>query len=160
MSKKLGKLVKEARAAKGLTQAQLADKVAGLTASDVSKIERGEKEPEESIVKQIAKALGVTQVSLVSAMSGKTSSAKKGTGKTGSASGDLKLTAAEKKLVNLYRKADAETKKAAMDLLAGESSSLMNILGSLLGGQSGKKQDDTMSAMLSGVMEMLKKQGQ
>ncbi len=158
MSKKLGKLVKEARTAKGLTQAQLADKVSGLTASDVSKIERGEKEPEESIVKQIAKALGVTQVSLVSAMSGKSSSAKTGTGKTASAAGDLKLTAAEKKLVNLYRKADAETKKAAMDLLAGESSSLMDILGSLLGGQNGKKQDDTMSAMLSGVMEMLKKQ--
>ncbi len=159
MSKKLGKLVKEARTAKGLTQAQLADKVSGLTASDVSKIERGEKEPAETVVKQIAKALGVTQVSLVSAMSGKTSSPKTGTGKTASASDGLKLTAAEKKLLNLYRKADADTRKAAMDLLAGESSSLMNVLGSLLSGQSGKKEDDTMSAMLSGVMEMLKKQG-
>ena len=158
MSKKLGKLVKEARTAKGLTQAQLAEKVSGLTASDVSKIERGEKEPEESIVKQIAKALGVTQVSLVSAMSGKSSSAKTGTGKSATAASDMKLTAAEKKLVTLYRKADADTKKAAMDLLAGESSSLMDILGSLLGGQNGKKQDDTMSAMLSGLMEMLKKQ--
>ncbi len=158
MSKKLGKLVKEARTAKGLTQAQLAEKVLGLTASDVSKIERGEKEPEESIVKQIAKALGVTQVSLVSAMSGKSSSAKTGTGKSATAASDMKLTAAEKKLVTLYRKADADTKKAAMDLLAGESSSLMDILGSLLGGQNGKKQDDTMSAMLSGLMEMLKKQ--
>lgn len=159
MSKKLGKLVREARTAKGMTQAQLADKVDGLTASDVSKIERGEKEPAEAVVKLMAKALGVTQVSLVSAMSGKSSAAKTGTGKTGTASGDLKLTAAEKKLLNLYRKADADTKKAAMDLLAGESSSLADILGALLGKQSGKKQDDTMSAMLSGLMEMLKKQG-
>lgn len=158
MSKKLGKLVREARTAKGMTQAQLADKVDGLTASDVSKIERGEKEPAEAVVKLMAKALGVTQVSLVSAMSGKSSAAKTGTGKTGTASGDLKLTAAEKKLVNLYRKADADTKKAVMDLLAGESSSLADILGSLLGKQSGKKQDDTMSAMLSGLMDMLKKQ--
>ena len=158
MSKKLGKLVKEARTAKGFTQAQLADKVDGLTASDVSKIERGEKEPAEAVVKLMAKALGVTQVSLVSAMSGKSSAAKTGTGKTGTSSADLKLTAAEKKLLNLYRKADADTKKAAMDLLAGESSSLADILGALLGKQSGKKQDDTMSAMLSGLMEMLKKQ--
>ena len=159
MSKKLGKLVREARTAKGMTQAQLADKVDGLTASDVSKIERGEKEPAEAVVKLMAKALGVTQVSLVSAMSGKSSAAKTGTGKTGTSSADLKLTAAEKKLLNLYRKADADTKKAAMDLLAGESSSLADILGALLGKQSGKKQDDTMSAMLSGLMEMLKKQG-
>lgn len=158
MSRKLGKLVKEARTAKGFTQAQLADKVDGLTASDVSKIERGEKEPAEAVVKLMAKALGVTQVSLVSAMSGKSSAAKTGTGKTGTSSADLKLTAAEKKLLNLYRKADADTKKAAMDLLAGESSSLADILGALLGKQSGKKQDDTMSAMLSGLMEMLKKQ--
>ena len=158
MSKKLGKLVREARTAKGMTQAQLADKVDGLTASDVSKIERGEKEPAEAVVKLMAKALGVTQVSLVSAMSGKSSAAKTGTGKTGTASSDLKLTAAEKKLVNLYRKADADTKKAVMDLLAGESSSLADILGSLLGNQTGKKQDDTMSAMLSGLMDMLKKQ--
>ena len=158
MSKKLGKLVKEARTAKGFTQAQLADKVDGLTASDVSKIERGEKEPAEATVKLMAKALGVTQVSLVSAMSGKSSSAKAGTGKTSASAADLKLTATEKKLVNLYRKADADTKKAAMDLLNGESSSLIDMLGSLLGKQSGKKQDDTMSAMLSGLMEMLKKQ--
>ncbi len=157
MSKKLGKLVKEARTAKGLTQAQLADKVSGLTASDVSKIERGEKEPAETVVKQIAKALGVTQVSLVSAMSGKTSSAKAGSGKTSSAAGDLKLTAAEKKLVTLYRKADAETKKAAMDLLAGESSSLMTILGNLLGEKTGKKQDDSMTSILGEMMTLLKK---
>ena len=45
MSKKLGNLIKEARTAKGLSQAALAEKVDGISASDVSKIERGEKEP-------------------------------------------------------------------------------------------------------------------
>ena len=35
MSKKLGDLIKEARAAKGLTQAAVAEQVDGITASDV-----------------------------------------------------------------------------------------------------------------------------
>ena len=70
MSKKLGTLIKEARTAKGLTQAALAEKVEGLTASDVSKIERGEKEPEQNVLKQIAKVLGVTQKSLLEAAAG------------------------------------------------------------------------------------------
>ena len=82
MSRKLGDLVKKARTEKGLTQAGLAEKVDGLTASDVSKIERGEKEPVQDILKQMAKALGVTQKSLLDAATGSgktTSSSKTGT---------------------------------------------------------------------------------
>ena len=45
MSKKLGNLIKEARTAKGITQSALAEQVDGVTASDVGKIARGEKEP-------------------------------------------------------------------------------------------------------------------
>ena len=52
MSRKLGDLVKKARTEKGLTQAALAEKVDGLTASDVSKIERGEKEPAQDVLGQ------------------------------------------------------------------------------------------------------------
>ena len=70
MSKKLGTLVREARTAKGLTQAALADKVGGITSSDVGKIERGEKEPAQEILKKMAKVLGVTQKSLLDAASG------------------------------------------------------------------------------------------
>ena len=33
----------------------------------------------------------------------------------------MKVTAAEKKLVELYREADAETKKAALKVLKGEN---------------------------------------
>ena len=72
MSKKLGNLIKEARTAKGLSQAALAEKVDGISASDVSKIERGEKEPVQDVIKQIAKVLGVTQKSLLDAATGKT----------------------------------------------------------------------------------------
>lgn len=152
MSKKLGTLVKDARTKKGLTQAALAEAVEGLTASDVSRIERGEKEPSLDVVKKMAKPLGVTQASLVDAMSaawkkaaseGKTSAKKTGSakkpaaGKTAAKDGELTLTATEKKLVELYRSADSGTKKAAMNLLKGETGLSSELLSSLLGGSSG-----------------------
>ena len=171
MSKKLGDLVKKARTEKGLTQAGLAEKVDGLTASDVSKIERGEKEPVQDILKQMAKALGVTQKSLLDAAtgSGKTTfSSKTGTAakKTSSAKktsaikdtiDTLKLTATEKKLVQLYRKADTKTKKAAINLLEGDSNAI-ELIGALLSakgsgssGSSGSSgTSDLLSALLSG----------
>ena len=178
MSKKLGNLIKEARTAKGLTQAALAEKVVGITASDVSKIERGEKEPEQEVIKSIAKVLGVTQKSLLEAASGagKTAAGKAGTsaktgktaakkpaaGKTSAAKAKaaaetLKLSATEKKLVQLYRKADAGTKKAAINLLEGDSSAV-ELLGALLAskGSAGKTGDtgsgasDLISSLLSG----------
>ena len=40
MAKKVGDLIKEARTAGKLTQAQLAEQVTGLTAADISKAER------------------------------------------------------------------------------------------------------------------------
>ena len=42
MAKKVGELIKKARTDAGLTQEQLAKKVDGVTASDISKAERGE----------------------------------------------------------------------------------------------------------------------
>ena len=165
MSVKLGKLVKDARAAKGKTQAALAEQ-AGITASEVGKIERGEKEPPQEVLKRMAKALGVTQKSLLEAASGtgKTSSGKTSsgagkasTGKTSTGTGKASskadadigaLTASEKKLVRLYRKADSGTKKAAMQLLSGEGSPL-EIIGSMF---MGKKE---VSSMASGLFESL-----
>ncbi len=145
-TKKVGDLIKEARVNAGLTQAQLAAKVDGVTASDISKAERGEKELTQAALKQIAKATGVTQASLLNApkgasgKSGKASSG--GSGKTGSsgktggsgkASEEYKLTAAEKKLIDLYRAADSDTKKAAVSLLKGEKAD-NGILSSLFSG--------------------------
>ena len=141
-TKKVGDLIKEARTNAGLTQAQLAAKVDGVSASDISKAERGEKELTQAALKQIAKATGVTQSSLLNApkgasgKSGKTSSGGKTGGKTGSsgkASEEYKLTAAEKKLIDLYREADADTKKAAVSLLKGEKAE-GGILASLFSG--------------------------
>ena len=174
MSGKLGDLVKKARTEKGFTQAGLAEKVDGLTASDVSKIERGEKEPAQDVLKQMAKVLGVTQKSLLDAAAGagKTSAAKTAS-KTGTAAkktssakkttavkdtiDTLKLTAAEKKLVQLYRKADSKTKKAAVNLLEGDSNAveligaLLSAKGSGSSGSSGSSgTSDLLSTLLSG----------
>ena len=137
-AKKVGTLIKEARTKAGLTQEQLAKKVAGLSAADISKAERGEKELTQEQLKAIAKATGVTQKSLLEAPKGGTaSSSSSGTAKTSSG---VKLTAAEKKLLELYRKADADTKAAAMKLLEGEAeedNSLgTTLLNSLSGGDS------------------------
>ena len=155
VSKKLGNLIKEARTAKGLTQAALAEKVSGLTSSDVSKIERGEKEPSQDILKKMARVLGVTQKSLLDAATGaKTSSAGKTAGNkkaSSSSSKSLVLTANEKKLVELYRKADSSTKKAVMNLLKGEGNAL-ELFGSLLTGKNdvSSMAGDLIGSLLSG----------
>ena len=139
-AKKVGDLIREARTAAGLTQAGLA-KAAGVTASDISKAERGEKELTQAALKAIAKATGVTQASLLNAPKG-ASGAKTGSGKTAAKpaskpaakpaakADDYKLTAAEKKLVDLYRAAYSDTKKAAVSILKGEKQE-GGILGSL-----------------------------
>lgn len=147
--KKVGDLIKEARTGAGLTQAALAKQVDGVSASDISKAERGEKELTQAALKQIAKATGVTQASLLNAPkgasgsggkagSGKTGSGKTGSGKTGSKAGEeYKLSAAEKKLVDLYRAADSDTKKAAVSLLKGE------------------KNESLLSSLFSGAVDLL-----
>jgi transcriptional regulator with XRE-family HTH domain len=121
MGKKLGTLIRTARTDAGMTQEQLARKVQDLSASDLSKVERGEKEPTQDQIKQIAKAPGVTQKSLLdAAKSGKSTSSGKSGSKTGSAkTSGVKLTAGEQKLLELYRKADTETRKQAVKVLEG-----------------------------------------
>ena len=66
-TKSLGELIKEARTSAGLTQEQLAQSVGDMTASDISKAERGQKVPTQNQLKQIAKTTGVTQKSLLDA---------------------------------------------------------------------------------------------
>ena len=117
MGKKVGTLIKKARTEAGLTQEQLARKVKGCSASDISRAERGEKDLTQEQLKQIAKATGVTQKSLLEAAKGSSTSAGKKTSAAGKTS--MKVTAGEKKLVELYRAADADTRKAAVKLLKG-----------------------------------------
>ena len=59
--------------------------------------------------------------------------AKKPAATTAKTSGtSVKVTATEKKLLELYRAADTDTKKAAMALLKGEKTQLSGILDSIL----------------------------
>ena len=64
----------------------------------------------------------------------KTTAAKKPatTAKKSTTGSSVKVTATEKKLLELYRAADADTKKAAMALLKGEKSQLSGILDEIL----------------------------
>ena len=147
MANKVGPLIKEARTAAKLSQESLARQIDGVTAADIGKAERGEKELSQSVLRQIAKLTGVTQASLVNAAkestyaaakttAAKTAAAKKTTAakKTAAASKSASdLTAAEKKLVERYRAADSETKKKAVAVLKGESTGMDDILNNLLG---------------------------
>ena len=134
MAKKVGELIKKARTDAGLTQEQLAKKVDGVTASDISKAERGEKDLPQSALKQIAKATGVTQASLLDAAKGKGKSGA-AAGKNTSSGASVKVTAAEKKLLELYRKADADAKKEALRVLSGaQGDGLSGIVNSLIDG--------------------------
>ena len=141
MAKKVGTLIKEARTAAGLTQEQLAKKVAGVSASDISKAERGEKELTQEQLKAIAKATGVTQKSLLDAAKG-TSSSSSSSSKSGSS---MKLSAAEKKLVEAYRKADKDTQEKILKLLGEGAESGDNPLGSLLN-------SDVVNSLLSSAL--------
>lgn len=148
MASKVGKLIKEARTEAGLTQEKLGKK-AGLSASDISLAERGEKELTQAQLKKIATACGVTQVSLLNAAKGTTKTTAK---KSAATTTSMKLTAAEKKLVEAYRAAESDEKKAALKVLKGECGdfvrglsqqdgawdSLSDVIGDVLGSLLGK----------------------
>lgn len=127
-SKKVGTLIKEARTEAGLTQEQLARKIAGLSASDISEAERGLINLTQEQLKKIAKATGVTQASLLNAPKNTTASSSSSTAKKSS----MQVTATERRLVELYRKASSEDKKSAMKALKGEDSLIGDIAESLL----------------------------
>ena len=144
-SKKVGTLIKEARTAAGLTQEQLARKISGLSASDISAAERHQKDLTQEQLKKIAKATGVTQASLLNASKGTTAK------KTSSSKSSMQVTATEKKLVQLYRNADADTKKKVMNLLKENESLAGELLEDLLGN------NDLMDSILDTVQDMIGK---
>lgn len=125
-SKKVGTLIKEARTEAGLTQEQLARRISGLSANDISLAERHQKNLTQDQLKQIAKITGVTQASLLSAAKGSS------TKKTSGSKSSMQVTAAERRLVELYREADTETRKDALKVLRGQDSLTEDILESLL----------------------------
>ena len=134
-SKKVGTLIKEARTGAGLTQEQLARRISGLSANDISLAERHQKDLTQEHLKQIAKITGVTQASLLNAAKGSSSK------KTSGSKSSMQVTAAERKLVELYRKASTDERKDALKALKGESSLADDIMESLI---------DSVTDMLTG----------
>ena len=63
----------------------------------------------------------------------KTTAKKPSTAKKTTSGSRIQVTATEKKLVELYRAADSDTKKAALALLKGEKTQTGGILSSILG---------------------------
>ena len=131
MGKKTGELIRQARAAAKMTQQQLAKSV-DLTPAQIGKAERGELELTQATLKAIAKATGVTQASLLNAEKG----AKK---PAASFSGALKLSAAEQKLVKLYRSATEEQRSDALRILNGEKTEVEQLVDAMLGEKWKKK---------------------
>ena len=132
MGKRLGALIRSARTDAGLTQAQLAQRVMGASQTDIGRFERGEAEPSTQVVKDIAKACGVTQKSLLDAMP-KTSSSSTSSASTGTS---VRVTATEKRFLDAYRAASSDQRKLAMRVLKGESSNtdvMLSSIGSMIG---------------------------
>lgn len=196
-AKNVGTLILEARSAKKLSQTALANEVGGLSGSDIGKAERGEKELSQTQLKSIAKALGITQKSLLEAPKGgtaataakktaakttaaKTSAAQKttakkaaSTAKTGTAAktsaakkttttakktatAKVKdLSAAESKLLELYRAASSDNKKLATRILKGEGLELGDLLPSLMN-NSGNSEDGLLGALLGKMQGLMK----
>ena len=188
MANTIGALIRKARTEAGFTQEQLAKKVSGLSASDISRAERGELIPTQEQLKTIAKITGVTQKSLLDAAqesktegsssgtdgstgSGKKSADSSGSGKkpsgaagtggkkpsgstnSGANSKTMEVTATERKLVELYRKASSDEKKTVMSILKGEKDTTNEMISSLLDGS--KKPADIVSSILGSAVESL-----
>lgn len=162
MGKKVGKLIKAARTGADMTQEQLARRISGLSASDISLAERGEKELTQAQLKKIATLTGVTQASLINAAkeengsSKKTTTAKKTTTKTttpktpANANSTMKVTSTERKLVEAYRLADSDAKKRAMNILKGQEDGVLeSILGS---GDIADTVEDVLGNVLGGLL--------
>lgn len=161
MGKKVGKLIKAARTDADMTQEQLARKVTGANASDISAAERGVKDLTQAQLKQVAKATGVTQASLLNAYkeekgtttkstkTTKTSTTKSTSSKTttakpktpSNANKTMKVTATEQKLIEAYRLADSDAKKKAMSVLKGETTDVADVV------------EDVLENLLGGVLK-------
>jgi transcriptional regulator with XRE-family HTH domain len=96
--------LKEARTAAGLSQAALAKEAGVVTASDISKAERGIKELTPEQLEALAKALGVAPESLMEAEP---------------ADVPPELSISDQELLALYRSADAEKQKVVVSALKG-----------------------------------------
>ena len=122
VAEQVGALVKEARVAEGMTQAQLAEAVEGLSASSIGKIERGVREPSDDELAAIAEATGVSLESLLGAAADEASAAP----------AEAAPAADGEEILELFNAADPAVREAALSVLKGDTQEKMDILGTIL----------------------------
>lgn len=128
--KSVGELIKKARTDAGMTQAELARQVGGLTAGDISKTERGQKDLSSALIQAIAGATGSSLLdAAIGALTGGLTTAAEEK-KTVS----IKVTESEKELLQLYRDADKDTKKKVVKLLKNDGNDNSDLITNILGG--------------------------
>ena len=168
MSKNSGALIREARLSAGMTQVELANAVEGISASTISKAERGVRELKPEQLQKIADATGVTYESLLGcedepvACETETVEAAETTEEATEAEETVTekaapLTEEEKEVLDLYNSADAEQQKEAEAALKGDKQQAqaqnpMAMLGGMLGGMmgNGENGENPMAAMMGG----------
>ena len=167
MSEQVGDLIKKAKTAAGLIQADLAKAVEGFATSDAGKAERGKEagSPDPLEVAKGDEAASESQAATEEAPSAPKEAAK-------NAEGKASLTADEKALLTLYRAANADTRKVAKYLLKSEKQlvpSVMSMFAGLIknGGDNsenplakmmdvgGPNGDNPFSGMLGPLMGMM-----
>lgn len=175
--KKVGELIKAARTKAGLSQEKLAAMIEGLSASEVSKAERGEKDLSQAELKAIAKATGVTQKSLLEAAGFVSSTAKKPAAssakKPAASSASKKPAAAQKPASSTAKKpaasaakkpaAAAETKLTAaekrfLELYRSASAAARKNAEAVLKGEKQVQEEGgspLMDGLLSGALDIL-----
>ena len=133
----IGQLIKEARTAAKLTQEQLAWAVGGLTATDIRKAEKEDIFLSNDELKRIAKATNVTQKSLLDAAKLDKEAATQpmmppmpqgGMMPPPMGEPPMELSSTERKLIEQFRAADSNTKKAVKKLLKGDQAELVDIV--------------------------------
>ena len=142
MAEQVGTLIKEARVAAGMTQKQLAEAVGDISASDVSKAERGLKELTGEQLRAVAKATGtdpglfpgesadIAPV-LEEPLSDVRDEAPCGEGDDPAAT-SLVSAADEQEVLALFKSAGVDARKAAVSVLKGEAPQGRNALGNLI----------------------------
>ena len=123
MADKVGTLIREARTKAGFTQEQLARKIKGISADDISKAERGEKDLTQAALKEIAKATGVTQKSLIDAAKGGSAAKKTASKAAGSKTASSKTAAKKTASSGTAAKKTASSRTAAKKTTAKRTTS-------------------------------------
>lgn len=148
MSKEIGVRIRAARKAAGISQENLAKAVEGVSASAISKAERGEKELSPEQLKAIAQALGVSPETLLEDAGAENAAAPSPAQESAA---PVSLTSEEQELLAAYRAANADTQKAAVSALKGEKPQIPNIMDVFSGMMGGKGGGNPLADMMSRV---------